>query len=280
LLYVSDYLSFMGRDRHGWVAFALDTNRGRDGDAYQAEHFVALHDEREGWVKVLGYGPYENPRRELAGMPDSPDFRFEGAPASGLVIVSATNGLTLRIEPLAERLRRTHDGAVFGLGSAAASLSWRGRTIPGRVIHEHLMRPHFNRLTRTHIGMWKEFQGWYLLVDGRDDLYLHSQLSERSAPLVGKLVGFAAWDAETDPVGDLEVTVLARDWALGLYRWPVAWRMTWTGRLGPASLSLALSDRRVFANWLIGGFAMGMARGELTYAGQTRPVLGLAELIM
>jgi hypothetical protein len=35
-------------DVNGHVAFALDNNRGRDGEAWQAEHFVVLHDEGEG----------------------------------------------------------------------------------------------------------------------------------------------------------------------------------------------------------------------------------------
>ena len=60
LLYVSDYFSFVGQDSEGHVALALDNNRGRDGEAYQAEHFVVLHDERHGWMNVTGNGPYEN----------------------------------------------------------------------------------------------------------------------------------------------------------------------------------------------------------------------------
>ena len=48
LLYVSDYFSFVGEDADGRVTFALDNNRGRDGESWQAEHFVVLHDEGEG----------------------------------------------------------------------------------------------------------------------------------------------------------------------------------------------------------------------------------------
>jgi len=60
LIYVSDYFSFVGADQHGRVAFALDNNRGRDGEAFQAEHFVVLHDEHEGWTDIAGNGPYDN----------------------------------------------------------------------------------------------------------------------------------------------------------------------------------------------------------------------------
>ena len=44
LAYYSDYFSFIGRDPVGFVAFALDNNRGVDGSEYQAEHFGVLYD--------------------------------------------------------------------------------------------------------------------------------------------------------------------------------------------------------------------------------------------
>lgn len=37
LAYVSDYFSFAGQDARGHGAFALDSNRRRDGDSYQAQ---------------------------------------------------------------------------------------------------------------------------------------------------------------------------------------------------------------------------------------------------
>ncbi|HZC68106.1 MAG TPA: hypothetical protein VE201_05760, partial [Nitrospirales bacterium] len=97
LIYVSDYFSFVGADQEGRVAFALDNNRGRDGDAFQAEHFVVLHDEHKGWIDVSGNGPYDNLRKELDRIPDSPSFQFVGVPEAGLTITSTPNQLTLRI---------------------------------------------------------------------------------------------------------------------------------------------------------------------------------------
>jgi hypothetical protein len=43
LAYHCDYFPFVGRDSIGFVAFALDNNRGVDGTDYQAEHFGVLH---------------------------------------------------------------------------------------------------------------------------------------------------------------------------------------------------------------------------------------------
>jgi len=280
LIYVSDYFSFVGADQHGRVAFALDNNRGRDGEAFQAEHFVVLHDEQDGWMDVAGNGPYDNLKKELDRIPDSPFFQFTGAPEAGLTISSTQNQLTLRIDPIPLRHQRTEDNSRLWMGSASAVLTWQGRTLRGRVIYEHLAMLDFNRLTRTYFGLWNEFQGLYLLLDGTGDVYLHSQQSERLEPVSGKLVGFAVMNEATDYLNDLDVTVVNREFALGFYRWPTEWRITWRGNKGPASMTLSLSERKGIANWVLGGFSMGIVRGQLSYDGRTWPLYGLAELLM
>ena len=280
LIYVSDYFSFVGQDDQGHVAFALDTNRGRDGDAYQAEHFLVFHDEHKGWIELAGNGRFENTNKMLKRIPDSPSFQFKGSPPTGLTVTSEKNHLILRIEPLMPRRRNSHAGAIVWMSSASATLTWQGRAIHGRVIYEYLAMPDFNRLTRTYWGMWKEFQGLYLTAGDHADVYAHSQLSEHIAPLIGAVSGFASFDEGTESMKDLNVTTLHREWTLGFYRWPTAWRITWTGPNGPAVLSLMQSDRKKIGNWAIGGFAMSIVRGELDYAGKQLPIYGLAELIM
>ncbi|MGH7255964.1 MAG: hypothetical protein ACREI3_09315, partial [Nitrospirales bacterium] len=155
-------------------------------------------------------------------------------------------------------------------------------------IYEYLFLPDFNRLTRTYWNLWKEFQGLYALVEPvaesgtrqPGDFYLHSQRSPRLTPLVGERVGFLVLGERSEVLQDPQWRVQARNFALGFYRWPMAWEGSWSGRHGFGSVTLGLSDRKVFGNWLIGGFAMGVVRGELTYDGRTYPVYGLAELIM
>jgi len=280
LIYVSDYFSFVGEDGAGHVALAFDNNRGRDGDAYQAEHFLVLHDERHGWVRLEGNDSFHNRKHELRPIPDSPFFRFHGTPRTGLTVASDVNHLRLQIDPIPERTKNRHNGALTWMGSARAVLTWNDRTIPGRVIYEYLMLPEFNRLTRTYWGMWKEFQGLYLLADRSIDIYVHSHQSDRIAPLVGKLIGFLARHDDTEPMEDLTVEVLDHELALGFYRWPTAWRMTWTSSKGPMTLTLSVSDRNGIGNWIIGGFSMGIVRGELDEAGTRRPIYGLVELIL
>ena len=280
LIYVSDYFSFVGEDGQGRVAFAFDNNRGRDGDAYQAEHFLVLHDAKMGWVNVKGNSRYDNAGKVIKTIPDSTFFQFRGAPATGMTIVSEINRLTLNIEPITERTSNQHNRSVVLTGTAPAVLTWQGRTIPGRVIYEYLMMPDFNRLTRTYWDLWDEYQGFYLKMGKEGDVYLHRQQSERLAPLMGFLNGFTVFNGITDTMKDVNVEVLERALARGLYRWPTAWRITWTGPQGPAALTLKQVTRIGIWNWAIGGFSMVVVEGEFDYAGKKQPVYGLAELIM
>jgi hypothetical protein len=280
LIYVSDYFSFVGADGQGPVAFALDNNRGRDGDTYQAEHFVVLHDEKKGWIDVLGNGSYENSKKELKTIPDSAFFQFTSSPETGLTITSPKNRIMLKIAPFSQRTLRTDGKSVVWMGTAPAVLTWDGRTIAGRVIYEYLSIPHFNRLTRTYWGLWKEFQGFYLLAGQDNDVYLHTQQSDWIAPLIGKLVGFSVFEEQTHSLSDLKVEVLDYAFTLGFYRWPTAWKISWGGDKGSATLSLTTKSRKKIGNWAVGGFAMSVISGSLTYDGTTWPIYGMAELIM
>ena len=280
LLYVSDYFSFVGQDDQGHVALALDNNRGRDGESWQAEHFVVLHDEQQGWVPLQGNGAYDNAGQELATIPASPAFHFQGTPRTGMTIMSDTNELTLSIEGISERLSQSYEGGQYWLGSATGILQWEDRTIKGRVIYEYFMMPEFNRLSRTYWGLWKHFQGLYLVVEGLGDLYVHSQESDMLAPLVGTLTGFLAVQGDTEPFQVLQATLLDHSQAWGLYRWPTGWGINWVSHQGSGNARLAVQDLKPMGNWIIGGFAMGIVKGTVYYNGKDYPVYGLAEIIM
>lgn len=282
LLYVSDYFSFVGQDPEGRVAFALDTNRGRDGREWQAEHVAVLHVEGHGWVEIEGAGRYPNEEKTLAEIPDSAAFQFDGTPLYGFVISSPPNGLTLRIGPITEHLARDEPDAQFRMGSAPAVLAWGGRVLEGRVIHEHLLVPDYNRLSRVYVGTWNDFQAFYAVTEAGGDLYLHSQKSGRLSSLVGKLDGFLANGERVERLSEATVTVLGRELALGAYRWPTQWRIEWPGEEtgGPRVLELTVSDHRVMSNWVLGGFAMGIVTGTIVDGERTRHVYGLAEVLM
>ena len=280
LLYVSDYVSFVGEDHHGRVAFALDNNRGRDGESWQAEHFVVLHDEHEGWISLEGSGSYQNSTHELATIPPSSFFQVEGMPRTGFSITSHPNDLTLTVQPLPIRFERDHEGGRYWLGSATAQLQWKDRTLKGRVIYEYFMMPEFNRLSRTYWGLWKHFQGLYLTIEGLGDLYVHSQESDMMEPLVGNVSGFLAVREESEPLQALQVTLLDHRQAWGLYRWPSAWSLNWINKTAAGRALLEVKEFKTMGNWVIGGFGMGIVYGIVHYDGKEYAAYGLAELIM
>jgi hypothetical protein len=282
LVYTSVYLSFVGKDAHGFVAFALDTNRGRDGTEFQAEHYVAMHDQRRGWIDMARTGRYGNARSELVAIPASPFFRFVGDAQAGLLVDSPPNGLALEVGPVVDRVVE-HDARTYlALGSAPATLRWEGRTVPGRVIHEDLVKTGFNLMTRPDVSGLRHFNGFYLLTADGGDLYLHGVEALPGAPAVpSRVVGFRA-DAATgrgEALRDLRVDEAAHGPALGFYRWPTAWTATWQGERGPATLRLEAGTRKGMVNWLIGGYALAIVEGELVEGGRATPVYGWGELI-
>ena len=280
LAYYSDYVSFVGWDQHGAVAFALDTNRGRDADTWQAEHFVVLHDETAGWQDVEGNGNYPNDAHQLASIPDSRVFSFEGRPEAGWRIQSDVNGLTLAVAPLQFHISRQQGLAEYRLGSGPATLSWQGRDLSGRVIYEFLFLPAFNRLSRTYSGVFNDFHGLYLSVDRVGDLYLHRQTGEGFIPLILPQEGFLALGDIGRPLQRIQVEIRGREAALGFYRWPTLWGATFSTGSQSFELRAHVLERETIANWLVGGFSMGIVRGTLRTPSGEKPVYGLGELII
>ena len=282
LEYVSDFFSFVGRDKAGRVAFTLDSNRGRDGDNWQAEHLVMLlHDETEGWRDLEGAGPYENKKKSLLAIPDSPYFTFTGNPDRGLSINNSHIDLTLEIEPVINQVSRQSGGSVYRMGSSVAVMKWQGRTLKGRVIHERLEMKNFNRLTRNYFDLWTESYGLYAWTDGSPDfLYFHKQVNDtRLTPLVGKLVGYGVFANQGEHLQNLQLTVVDSTQAWGFYQWPKNWKGQWIGRKGRGSIAMNISDLQVISNFILGGLAMGIIEGEITYNGNTRKIYGMAELL-
>ena len=288
LSYYSDYFSFVGRDEKGLVAFALDTNRGRDGDDYQAEHFVVLHDEHEGWIELKGNGAYPNKTKTLIDIPDSTVFQFGGDKKEGIGVVSKPNSILLKTGPLREFLDYQVANRETKVSSGTASLVWNRRMLVGRIIHEYVHYENWNRLTRTYWGTWNNFQAFYLVawpVDGVApwlDLYVESTGSGPSQEVKGFLAVLpnsgrqSIWHLRS---GDYRL-------APGLYLWPTTWKLDITDKgtvqSGPSPLANSAWQERdgdTLATWVIGGFRMGIASGELNVADRRYRVYGLSELI-
>ncbi|HET7318989.1 MAG TPA: hypothetical protein VFK23_07645 [Nitrospirota bacterium] len=279
-VFVSDYFSFVGSDERGHVAFAIDNDRSRRGNKFSADAHVFLHDERTGWVTVSGNGGYENRRGELLRIPDSPDFQFIGEVKDGITLVSPRNRLTLSIDPMQERFSRATGDALFSMGSTSATLAWGDRVIPGRVIYEYLfvlnLSPWYSYLSGL---FYNDFQGLYLETGDGGDFYLRSEKKTGWSRSFGNALGFQVLDRKSEVLEDLRISVPERSLAVGFYRWPRAWQASWRGSRGRGSLTVKVVDRKNVTNWFIGGFAMAIVEGELSYDGSVRPVYGLAELI-
>lgn len=280
LAYYSDYFSFIGSDDRGRVAFALDNNRGRDGDSWQAEHFVVLHDEKAGWQTVSGSGLYYNVTRQLETIPNSPDFSFEGTASAGLRIRSGSNALQLRLAPEKVQIAEKRGLAEYRLGSAMATLIWKGRTLTGRVIHEYLFLPAFNRLTRKYAGEFNDFHGIYASIENIGDLYIHTQKGAFFSPLIAKQEGFLFLKGEGYSLSSLSVSVRKTSFASGFYRWPVWWEGSFAAGLDHYAFTGRITDRKTISNWVSGGFAMGIVKGTLVSARETWTLYGLGELII
>ena len=57
------------------------------------------------------------------------------------------------------------------------------------------------------------------------------------------------------------------------------WRASWLDREKAAKLELALTEREVILTWVVGGFAVAIAKGELVIDGVKHEVWGLGQII-
>lgn len=284
LSYYSDYFSFVGRDSTGYVAFALDNNRGVDGSDYQAEHFGVLYDQKAGWIKLIGTGKYDNTHGDLERIPDSSHFKFKGQLNDGFIIQSKDNFLTLKTESIIVQMSESEGKRSQSWGVAKATLVWKGREIPGRLIYEGLVHHGWNRLTRTYTDTWDNFQGFYLTLDLGSpntwrDLYLRSEGDAKNQ----RTKGFATPDDWSGLIQTSRFTAFDKAYNLGFYRWPQSWdielKLRGSKDFSPRKLTLLQVSRKNQGNWIVGGFAMTVVEGELIKNGKAIPVVGFVELI-
>lgn len=280
LQYYSDYFSFIGRDKKGLVAFAIDNNRGQDQNTWQADHFVVLYDELSGWKKVQGNGLYTNEKKLLKTIPDSKYFQFRGDASNGIEMTSQINQLRLSISPIRKVIHNQQGLSHYQLGSASATLYWNDRKIEGRLIHEYLYLPAFNRLSRRYANIFDDFHGFYASVEGQGDFYLHIQKGDFFSQLTGKDDGFLVYNGKAHELKQVQGSATVRSMALGFYRWPKQWRGSFTIKNQNYDFSFSLQNKNNIANWIIGGFAMGIFSGQIKSQQNSLKVTGIAELIL
>jgi hypothetical protein len=148
-----------------------------------------------------------------------------------------------------------------------------------------LIYRHWNRLTRKYTVTWDNFQGFYLTLETGNfrtwrDLYLRSQ-GEGDTRRAKGFVRVDGWSG-TIHVGRFDAYDRAYTW--GLYRWPQKWDIeimldeaedTATGKL-----TLRQISRDNQSNWIIGGFAMTVVKGEFRLKGNVMSVFGFVESLI
>ncbi len=286
--YTSDFVAFVGADTEGKVIFALDTNRGRDKQKFQAEHFAVLYDEKAGWVELSGNGEYPNPSSALTAIPDSKHYRFEGAPEKGWTIIGAENQVKLAVDALVLRTRSNVGADEFVTRSAAATLTWKQRTLRGRAIYEWTRLVEKNLITDPSTGTFGDgWHGAYLLAGDGGELRAHltdgdvkELLHERSGFLVtGGSIGVGGKSGFGAELSKLEFEPARWAQGRGFYRWPTRWNLSWGEGAAKAKAVLSISHRENIANWGVGAFGVAVVEGEIEVAGVKTMVWGLGQIV-
>lgn len=280
IAYHSDYFSFVGEDDEGLVAFAIDNNRGQFGDLYQADHFIEYFDDKRGFVRMKGDGRYPNNARTVTEIPPSEHWRVKGKPESGITLSSRNNELNLIVPPLAPIYRNTTAFGSFWVSSSNAKLTTGNREVDGRLIYEFIQFNDRNRLAGIRKGPWQNFNGLYVAIDGKYDLYFHHR--DDPAPLAEQRAGFATW-SEPSRITNLQPapgeSVKADD---GSYHWPMTWGGTFSYQDNAYQYLMRARNRDVVHNWETGGFAMSIVDGEVwsVDGDERRQAVGYAELLI
>lgn len=281
LEYVSDFLCFTGGDDQGRVAFAFDANRGRKGERFQAEHFGALWVEGRGWVELKGTGEFEDPDQRFRELPSSPAWQVEGDAAAGISVVSESNGLELRVDPLSIVTRRSLEGASFDTGSTRASLRLGERELEGVVTYEYCFLPDINPLAKTYTDLFGDgFHGVYAVVGqpaGGEPLRFHDS-GGRLEPLILSRDGFVGGGEQAQRVEEARFRISNRSLG-GFFRWPGRYRVDWGEPESGPRFDLRIKDRKTLFNYVFGGVAVAIVDGALTRDGAEQPVFGFALIV-
>lgn len=96
--------------------------------------------------------------------------------------------------------------------------------------------------------------------------------------LTGNFEGFFFHNGETVRLKDLEVSIKKGVQAKGSYRWPIHWSGQW--QRGRSSFKIKLSYLKVISSWIVGGFSMGIVKGEIQQVPYTLTLYGLGELLI
>lgn len=99
-------------------------------------------------------------------------------------------------------------------------------------------------------------------------------------PLIGSTEGFFVYNGVAQPLERPEMTVVSKTLGPGLFRWPVSWKGNFKILSTPYPFTAELSERMNVASWVIGGFAVGIAKGVIKKGDKVFHLYGLGELLI
>ena len=277
-LYSTDTILFTGRDEQGSLVVLLEFERGKKRTAFQYAHKAIAYDQRTGWSKMLGNGRQRNLKRELIGIPSSEFYTFDGSPLEGMHIESAKNEFLLSIAPFQKTLALEVDASECWMGSAPASLEWKGRMTAGRVIYDSFFLVNYNGMLRRFRRKKRSRQVISLTVSRHGDLRFFRKNHPAYEKITGNLGGFGWLNNTKGTLQAMELRVRHTDSGMGFFRWPSAWEGAFV--LGDTSYSfdLMLTERLVRRNSLTGGEAIGILQGTLQSKKGNADLFGIVDV--
>jgi len=286
--YLSDFAVFVGREvgTDKGLVLAFDANRGRDREKYAAEHFAVLWVEGKGWVELDVTATFAGAAEQFdatysAPLPSTERVKVTGTAATGLSLEIAKHGLRLAAEPCVVETDQRHKRDGFVTGSSAGTLRYGEREFVGIVHHEFTYLAGVNPLAKTYTDLFGDgFHSVYGLVGTGGALRVHRS-GGRLEPLIGTHSGFYAEDAAARGAGALAGLKLetSKKSLGGLFRWPGRYKTNATLGERKVALQVDLKDRETLINYVFGGVAIAIVKGEVTVDGDKQPVLGFSLIV-
>lgn len=276
--YTENFL-FVGRDIQGFVSFAIENKRIKNGEQYFIDSFIVLHDEKRGWIELEGNGRSENKNKVLKNLTDSPYFRFDGSREEGFKIISAKNDLALITDGIVMRISRSDYEGLYQKGSAKATLQWKDRNLKGRVLYGYLYNPGFKRFSRSAFSLYDDFYGIYLIVEPGGEIYFHHRDGKPSS-IAKKWDGFLFLNEQTLVDSFRKVEIKNSKQGFGFYRWPLGWEGTISLDGHAISIKVQTTAFKKIRGWVFGGFALSIVQGRISLGGEEKALYGFAELII
>lgn len=217
---------------------------------------------------------------QLERIPDSPFFTFEGTVSSGLIIRSPQNSLSLRIGryksifPKRRAWRNTASGQ-----QKQRSNGGKDRSMAGWFTSTSLCRT-ITAWRRSISAGSKIFTGSMLPCRMSAISIFTRRKVPSSYPWSNNRRDFSFSTGKGHRVSSLQVKARSRSFTAGFYRWPKSWTGSFQAGKEHYEFECNLSERKTIANWVIGGFAMGIVKGRLVTPNGTLELYGLGELIM